>query len=316
MKRWVIFALVVTAAWWIDPLLPNRAAAETVKDLEVGLSAGYRADELDWNIAGDINGENPNVLSDLTWEDLEIFQIKAKGEINVERKDFTYFTTYIRACVGYGWIVDGKNQDSDYLGDNRAFEFSRSNNGSDDGDVLDASVGAGPQFRVMSDRLAIIPLVGYSYHEQNLTMTDGVQTIPNYGPFSGLDSTYETQWDGPWLGIDLAFRPAENFTLKGSFEYHWADYKGEANWNLRTDLAHPKSFEHDADGDGVVLSFGGDYAFTNHLSIHLNLDYQDWKTDDGIDKTFLADGTVLVTRFNEVNWESYAVMLGMTYRFF
>ena len=39
-------------------------------ETEFVFSAGYRKDELDWNIAGNINGNNPNILSELTWEDL------------------------------------------------------------------------------------------------------------------------------------------------------------------------------------------------------------------------------------------------------
>ena len=40
---------------------------------------GYRADDLDWNIAGDINGNNPNVLSELTWDDVKSYQVKLQG---------------------------------------------------------------------------------------------------------------------------------------------------------------------------------------------------------------------------------------------
>lgn len=316
MKKWVISAFVITAIAGTVIVTAHEAVADRVKDLNLSISAGYRVDKLDWNIAGDISGNNPNIMSELTWEDLAIYQIKAKGELNVENEEFPYFTTYFRGAVGCGLIVNGENQDSDYNGDNRTQEYSRSNNSSDDGYVLDASLGAGFQFRAMSDKLAITPLGGYSYHAQHLTMTDGFQTIPFDGPFPGLDSTYETQWYGPWAGLDLALMPTEKLTLIGSFEYHWIDYYAKADWNLRIDFQHPKSFEHRSDGHGVVFSLGGDYAFTNHLSIYLNLDYQDWKAERGIDTTFMANGTVGETRLNEVNWISSAVMLGITYRFF
>ena len=93
------------------------------------LSAGYRKDDLDWNIAGDINGDNPNVLSELTWEDVESYQVKLQGAIVWPNR------IAMRGYVNYGWIFDGDNQDSDYLGDNRTFEFSRSNNNTDDDDL-------------------------------------------------------------------------------------------------------------------------------------------------------------------------------------
>jgi opacity protein-like surface antigen len=140
-------------------------------------------------------------------------------------------------------------------------------------------------------------------------------TPPPLGSFAGLDSKYEAEWTGPWLGLDVSFQPAEKLIIHGTFEYHWADYEAEANWNLRTDLDHPKSFAHDADGEGIVLSIGLDYAVIEKFSLNLTFDYQDWSTDPGTDKTFFADGTTAKTQLNEVNWQSYAIMAGASYRF-
>ena len=148
------------------------------------LSTGYRVDDLDWNIAGDINGNNPNIISELEWEGLKSFQLK------IANKTVFNQLFLLRGSLAYGWIFDGENQDSDFLGDNRTFEFSRSNNNSDDGNVMDASFGLGWQFTFGRSDFVMAPVIGYSYHEQNLTMTDGYQTIPPFGPFSGLDSTY------------------------------------------------------------------------------------------------------------------------------
>lgn len=247
----------------------------SVRDASAGmetsftLNSGYRVDDLDWNIAGDTTGSNPNILSELTWRDLKIYQVKADGKVVLE-----WF--YLRGSIGYGWIFDGENQDSDYAGNNRTFEFSRSNNSSDKGNVMDASMGAGYQFNPGSGWLKVTPLVGYSHNEQNVTMRNGFQSIPSTGSFSGLNSTYDTKWKGPWAGVDLSIEASKSLTIFGSFEYHRADYKAEANWNLRTDFAHPKSFEHDADGKGIVLSAGGTYAIDKHWLINANVDFQNW----------------------------------------
>ncbi|UCG14184.1 MAG: TonB-dependent receptor [Deltaproteobacteria bacterium] len=298
-----------------------RKSAFAGIEAELGLSVGYRLDEFDWNIAGNNNGNNPNVLSELTWDDLEIFQVKIALETIISK------VLYVRGSFDYGWILDGVNQDSDFSGDNRTLEWSRSNNSADDGNVLDASLGFGYQFRLAKDKFRITPLVGFSYHEQNLTITDGVQTVsepalappgvspPPLGPFAGLDGTYDAEWIGPWVGIDLLFRPNEKLSIITTFEYHWAYYEAKANWNLRTDLAHPKSFEHDANGDGIFISAGFYYAVDDQWSVDLILSYQDWSTDQGTDRIFFADGTQSETQLNEVNWQSCAIMLGFAYRF-
>ncbi|MEW6671386.1 MAG: hypothetical protein AB1427_06755 [Thermodesulfobacteriota bacterium] len=299
-----------------QPAASSETAAPQKKvHAEFGISLGYRVDDLDWNIAGDITGNNPNILSELTWSDLEIVQIKLSNRTIL--RDLFYF----RGSLGYGMIFKGSNQDSDYAGDNRTLEFSRSNNNASDGSVVDATLGAGLRFSFGLDWFGIAPLVGYSYHQQNLTMTDGYQTSDPYGvigftgPFAGLNSKYNAEWKGPWVGLDVNFDIKKKHNLFVNFEYHWADYYAEADWNLRTDFAHPKSFEHDADGSGMVISAGVNFYKNYPVSFLLNVEYQDWNTDPGIDRTFFSNGTISVTRLNEVNWKSYAVMIGMVYGF-
>jgi len=285
-------------------------------------NTGYRQDSLDWSIAGDTSGNNPNILSELTWTDLEIFQIEG----GLERRFRRNFI--LGGTLAYGLIFDGKVQDSDYLGDNRTMEFSRSNNSADDGDTWDLSVEFGYEFLFGSGTFGLTPLVGYSYHLQKLKMTNGVQTVSEYGfpvpigPFPGLNSSYDARWHGPWTGLDFDIRvfrkksamPRHGF--KFGFEYHfYADYYAEADWNLRSDFEHPKSFEHEADGSGVILTGAYNFYFDSRWSLDLNGKYQKWQTDPGTDRVFFADGTQVETRLNEVNWESYSVLLGVTCRF-
>ena len=235
---------------------PNSSArpkADRPVRFEFALDAGYRFDELKWNIAGNLSGTSPNILSELTWENLRTFQLKLSNTTTVKE------VIYLRGYLDYGWINAGDNQDSDYAGDDRTLEFSRSNNNSDDGNMLDGSIGIGYRITFGGDTFQLIPLLGYSYHEQNLRMTDGYQTIPAFGSFPGLDSTYETRWYGPWIGVDFKIQTREfdSFVKRAVFyttlEGHSVDYDAEADWNLRTDFAHPKSFEHDAEGDGIIV---------------------------------------------------------------
>jgi len=308
MKSLFIFlALVLTLAM-------SAHAAEFKTDLE--LSAGYRLDDLDWNIAGNVEGRNPNVLSEYTWSDVETFQ--ARGGMRVLLND----TLCLRASLAYGWIYDGKIQDSDFAGNDRSQEFSRSNNSADEGSTLDGTIGIGYQFK--AGRFRCIPMAGYSYSEQNLTLRDGFQTIsvpvsggtpPPVGPIPGLDSSYDTTWKGPWIGFDLFFQAHERLIFFGTFEYHWADYEAEANLNLRNDLAHSKSFEQEADGKGCTIIAGASYSLKGPWSLALSGTYEKWTTDAGTDRAYYVNGRIVETRLNEVNWDSFSVMLSLTYRF-
>jgi len=308
---------VGVAGWTKRKITHEKITSEEKKQKQVDsiiaskfeLSAGYRVDDFDWNIAGDTTGENPNILSELTWNDIEIWQIKLQNK-TIIRKTF-----YFRGSVAYGWIFEGENQDSDFNGNDRTLEWSRSNNSGDDGNVFDASLGIGYPFTFGKGKFRMSPLLGYSYHEQNLTISDGNQTIPLLGPFPNLDSTYETEWDGPWLGLDLVFQLNKKHTMFAEIEYHWADYYAVADWNLRPDYAHPKSFEHVADGNGMVVSVGWTYLFHRRWALDVTIDYQNWSTDHGVDRVFTAAGGTAETRLNEVNWESFTAMIGLAYHF-
>jgi hypothetical protein len=310
MKIWHFLTVLV-----LTLILTTTAQAAHFKT-DLDLRTGYRTDDFDWNIAGDTTGNNPNVLSEWTWRDLRIFQ--TEGAIRTLMND----VFCLRASFDYGRIYDGRVQDSDFAGNNRTVEFSRSNNSADGGNTLDAVAGLGYQFRF--GRFRFIPLAGYSYHKQNLTLKDGFQTLsvptpgatpPPVGPIAGLDSTYDATWQGPWLGFDLFFRACERLTLFGTFEHHWADYKAKANLNLRTDLAHPTSFEHKADGTGFLVKVGADYILKGPWSLGLTVDYEEWSTGPGTDRAYYVHSPPVDTRLNGVSWNSFAAMLGITYRF-
>jgi len=281
---------------------------------EFDFSAGHRQDSLNWNIAGDINGENPNIISELTWKNLKIYQINIGAKSVFDKK------LRLEASYGYGWIYDGDNQDSDYDGDNRTWEWSRSNNKSKGDNVSNWSLGLGYQFNLdrvaenlVCDNAMFTLLGGYSQHNQNLIMTDGYQTIPDDGAFVGLHSTYDAEWKGPWLGAEMEGSKGK-ITGFIRYEYHWADFYAEANWNLRTDLLHPVSFSHEADGTGNIVTVGTGYNINNNCLLYLKADIQTWGTEKGIIRFYKDTGATPEQMLNRVNWKSTAILIGIRYR--
>lgn len=285
----------------------------------IAVIAGYRADSLDWNISGDDSGLNPNVLSELTWNDLQIYQFGLVGTAENIGTKFKDFSPYLRAAVGCGQIVSGKNQDSDYRGDNRTLEFSRSNNHADSGTVFDLTLAGGAKAHLRDSRYTLAPLLGFSYYAQNLTMNDGYQTISDtpssLGPIAGLDSTYDTAWYGPWVGLDATAFLSRAWTLSAGIEFHHLYYQAKANWNLRSDLAHPKSFEHEGNGYGMICRLGSAYALTSRLELTAAADLRRFSIRDGIDRIFFPDGQQVISRLNEVNWQSQLLTAGLLYHF-
>jgi hypothetical protein len=287
----------------------------------VDLSAGYRTDKMNWNIAGNRQGTNPDIRSELTWSDLRIYQLKLANRTVIKDR------VYLRGHLSVGTVTSGDNRDSDYAGDNRTQEFSRSLNGVDGNNVWDASVGVGTRFSFLNSTLVVCPMIGYAVSEQDLNIVDGYQafTAPPaatvIGPIAGLDSRYETRWKGPWFGVDLLFSsPCSNGPFKSvgvifTGEYHWVNYDADANWNLREDFDHPVSFSHVADGSGLVAGATILFETQNHWGFNVGMNMQEMTTDAGHDRIFFADGTTADTQLNRVRWRSLTFEAGVSYRF-
>jgi len=298
MRRWKVIAVVISLVFMV-----GTAGAEEVKT-NFDFGVGYRTDDLDWNV-GD---EFVNPYSELEWSDLDI--IYSKASIRMSSKK-----VYARGSLGYGRIIDGDTRDSDWALSGRQDEFSRSR-ANTDGYVFDASMGIG--YQLGSGKFTAIPLIGYSWHLQYLNDKDLVQTLCDtviypgciLGPIPGYNSTYEPRWQGPWVGVDLNFQPSEKARFFATLEYHFGDYVANAYWNLRD-----MGFEQIADAEGFVISGGLAYNVKDSWDIGLQADYTKWEADAGTDTVFFSDGSSYDSFLNEVNWQSFSVMLNTTYRF-
>ncbi|MBL4583497.1 MAG: hypothetical protein JKX83_02665 [Pseudomonadales bacterium] len=290
----------------------------STNDSVISYQFGYRHDELNWNIGSNLAGTfTPNILSELSWERIESTQFSLNLSTMVNED------VYFRVHIATSSIYSGENQDSDYNGNNRTLEFSRSNNNASKGRHFDAGVAMGfPARHVTTNtkKILFVPMVGYSYNRQYLTLTDGVQTLATnqsapLGPIPGLNSIYEAQWHGPWAGLELLYKISEAAELNIAFEHHRGAYLGQANWNLRTNFQHPLSFEHEADATGNVLSVDLILGTPEDYQWYVSLEYQRWQTDAGTDRVFLSDNTIAITRLNEVNWISYSASVGVLISF-
>lgn len=302
-------------------LLVAPAHAETPGDQwEVDYSLGHRQDKFDWNIAADLSGTlTPNILSELSW-DLKMIEVGASLSWFARKPYFALIE------ASYAYTYDGENQDSDYLGDNRTLEFSRSNNNADDSDVFNYRFGFGyrigerPTIDVTTTSLT--PVLGFAGSKINMKMTDGVQTIatggitPPLGPFDGLHSSYDADLSGLFFGARFIYDQGRSYRVFANYYYHHdVDYDARAVWNLRTDFAQNPSFIHSARGKGQVLEVGMILNITEAWTTTLKYRAEDWQIDAGSDITYLANGSIGITRLNEANWESSSISLSIYRRY-
>ena len=313
-KSFVSAISAVLLFFWF--LVPAPGAGCTPDgDFDFHLSSGYRLGGLRWNIAQ--VGGTPNILSELTWSKLQILQIEGEGQLNIE--GFT-----IRAAAGYGLVLAGDVQDSDYDSDDRTDEFSRSYSEAKGGYLLHALTGLGYRFDLRSAPIALLPMIGIAFHRQAMAMTDGEQVIedtfelpsrtPLRGPIDGLDSSYTANWLNIWIGLDAEYRITSRLSAGAAVSVHPSLYYAEADWNLRINLAHPVSFVHKTLGLGFRGELSVGFELSRRWFLEGRIGLETWFGGPGVDETFSAVGGSVETRLNEVVWNSAQFCLGTVLR--
>lgn len=258
---------------------------------------GERATKVDWNIAGNLAGTNPNVISELAWKNIKSHQFLLGGVW----EDEGYF---VQVFGEYGLIHSGKNQDSDYNLDDRKGEFSRSVNNAGKGYLLDGEINYGKNY-FFSGKLKVSPTVGYGFHRQHLKIYDGNQVIGS-ADLSGLDSLYQANWHGPQLGVGLNFKKNSNI-FSFNYDFQNINFYGHTDWNLRSDLKHPKSMTQQGSGSGIKMSGSIEHAVSDFSSVSLIASHYDYSADG--EHTFHLLASDASQKLNEVNWKGGEIKL-------
>ncbi len=79
----------------------NSPAKEVESTITYGI--GERNTTVDWNIAGNLQGENPNIISELIWRNIKSKQLSLGGI-------WTEGNYFLQASGEYGKVYSGENQ--------------------------------------------------------------------------------------------------------------------------------------------------------------------------------------------------------------
>lgn len=286
----------------------------------VSLSGGLRQSDMRWNIAGDTQGANPNILSELEWDGVQTVEGEAKvRHIEPASRGIFKGALQLEGSVRGGFGLSGDVVDSDYAGDNRTLMFSRATADASSGYTIGAQAAVGYRFNVAQSVsktgytfITLAPLVGYGWDHERFKM-EGVQVNPPpVGTPAKLDSDYNAHWYGPFIGLEAEWEHNRHMlSLRG--ELHDLTYYADADWNLRTDFAHDPSFEHEGDGTGKKISLQYSYAPEGNYEFVIDVSHAEREMTNGTDTTYFANGTQGRTRVNEVEHTSQTLRLGMNY---
>ena len=288
----------------------HKTLANKTVETFVEINQRYTEMNASWNTgAGNTGIGIPNINSELSFNNAVATPLEIRSEVK-----FNTFGPLL--LVGFealnGDFNNGHVIDSDYLGDNRTDEFSRSRSEITGDKINNVKAYFGWQDLNKAYNLSI--LVGYQSSEQSFRMQNGDQLIGT-ASLEGLNSVYSMQWQGPWIGGRWAETKGRH-RVTVAYDYHFANsYNGEAEWNLRTDLKQPLSFEHEADAQGHELQLDYTLKFSTDWRFKIFYEYAQWESKAGAATRYFSNGLITEIQLNKAESESRSYGIGLQYRF-
>jgi hypothetical protein len=264
--------------------------------LDIGF--GWRNDSLSYGFKDERNFAHEEMHTQ--WKELNSVMVAGRGHIK------GWDRLYVKVDADYGWILEGENHTHLYRGSpgvlTRTID-AQANMGS----VADISGAFGVNLFNWTSGYELVPVIGFSLHQQLLNIHNGVDKLatvpPIRRPFNDLKVTYKSRWYGPYVGLDGAVDLGCSFRLDASGEYHWAAYKGNGVWRVNDstlvgpDNTFRTTFHSHAHGEGVVARGGLFYKMDcNNWGVGAVITYQRWRTH--------GDGDYHTTNSTQANYNN------------
>ncbi|ANH80765.1 hypothetical protein A8C56_07025 [Niabella ginsenosidivorans] len=237
-----------------------------------------------WSIAGNENGTDPNILSELKFKNIR----KTGGQLGVLWQFSPHLS--INAQVSQLHTFDGNATDIDYAGDDRTNPIVQLNFVSKKGKENDFKTSLHYLF-MRHEKLRLAAGAGY-YFSKSGYFLHGVEKSDNKG-------NYVVRWRGPVVAFDGGIFLYKKGGLQMALDYRYLFYHADADWALRNDFAHPVSFTHNANGVGINVYTGLYYSFSSFFQLQLGGFLGYWHTGHGIDVLYMANGDLQKTKMNE-----------------
>lgn len=257
--------------------------------LSFNIYGDYQSEDFQWSIAGNSNGQNPNVLSEVIWKNIQSKGAGAAIQWNI-CSGILFKGDYHRS-----FIYSGTATDTDYAQDNRSNPTYQANLNSNDGNSFAYSAALGYEIAV-GKRISLAPYAGYTKSRQFLYLKNFKEEGGD--EIKKLNSTYQANWSGAVIGMDAKFELNSFLSAKAVVNYKQLSYQGYADWNLIDAFAHPVSFKHTANGFETAAAIQFDFRITSAFSALIRGNYGHAETGTGKDQLYLIDGGQRESQFN------------------
>lgn len=289
MKRYLL-----TIIFWIKAVLSTFSQERP----EFFFSTYLVEDNLDWSIAGNIIGKNPNIYSELIFNNI----ISSGQTIS--------FGYNLISNIGIGitfknqQTFSGKGTDIDYASDNRTDEFSNLKFISKKGSGQ--SIGFQVHYDFLTRNKININLgLSYTWLHQLFYL--------NSDEINKLNSKYKISPEKYGIIIRIGTKIFENSDSFIALKINHLNYYAEANWNLIQGLHHPISFTHKSNGYNFGIALRNKLNISRRFSLVLEYEKSIDKYNEGIDVLYLRSRSVKYTKFNGGKLNSDLIGLGFIF---
>lgn len=267
--------------------------------IEFGVGPTIEKENFRWSIAGNEQGKDPNVLSELIYSPIRSAGFSLRSTIHPIRK--------LSVSLGYKQVINyaGRATDTDYDSDNRndIVYFGDFESKTGDDKKVSASVGY-----VWVDKLyKLSTSIGYLHRAQTLFLTKN--NIPE------LNTSYKTKWTGSTISVNISVPFAHKFSVGTNISYYLYKYNSVANWNINDLFKHPISFKQNAIGNGIESGFILNYYLSKKINVALEGNHFYSKTNKGKDIAYASSGETLYTQFNGAISRNNSLSMFFYYRF-
>jgi len=266
--------------------------------VKLSISTGRQREDFNWSIAGNNNGADPNVLSELKWKNVSGQVYSASFRWRIWWK-VLFVADYNRVSVNSGSVSD-----MDYSGNNRTAPVYAENFSDNKGYTSLWNAGVGyPVFN--HGRFSLELYAGYGENTQSLYLVDLTGQLP------GLNSRYDANWKGGFIRVSSAVKIFRALAFSVDIAYNQVNYRANGNWNLIGEFQHPVSYTHAAKGYGIITNAGLVFNITRNIAADIGYGYFNWQTGKGNDLLYLSSGQVDKTRLNGVFRNGYWISGGL-----
>lgn len=282
----------------LAPVLFLFASTVHAQSSMLQLEGGGTVDrsQLEWSIAGNLEGHSPNILSELQFRRITLAGAYLKARYT-PWKHFTITGSYQQAQV-----FSGNGTDTDYEEDDSGQPTFNKTFNSNKGMLSDLHLGIGSLIQ-LNNRISVMPTVEYFRTREKFYLLSNEQ--------QALNSTYQVKMQGADIAIAGTVNcPQLYATLV--MGYQLIRYSAVADWNLITIFQHPVSFDQSAKGHGLHLEMLIGKKMTDRVSCVLQGNWRRVMIRKGVDTSYLVSGEEVLTQFNGARGSWYGLRLGVS----